>query len=56
MAENQDDVVLATTTSTQDNGLLDILVPMFERESGRRVKTVSVGTADLHAGATPAIG
>ena len=37
-------VILATTTSTQDSGLLDVLVPMFERQTGYTVKTVSVGT------------
>ena len=26
-------IILATTTSTQDSGLLDVLVPMFEKES-----------------------
>lgn len=38
------ELILATTTSTQDTGLLDLLVPMFEQQSGYRVKTVSVGT------------
>jgi tungstate transport system substrate-binding protein len=37
-------VILATTTSTQDTGLLDVLVPAFERSSGRAVKTIAVGT------------
>ncbi len=37
-------VILATTTSTQDSGLLDVLVPMFEKESGLQVKTISVGS------------
>jgi len=37
-------VILSTTTSTQDSGLLDILVPMFERQSGYSVKTIAVGT------------
>jgi tungstate transport system substrate-binding protein len=37
-------VILATTTSTQDSGLLDVLVPLFEKKSGYSVKTVSVGT------------
>ena len=37
-------VVLSTTTSTQDSGLLDVLVPLFEKKSGYDVKTVSVGT------------
>ena len=38
------DVILATTTSTQDSGLLDVLVPMFAKQSGYRVKTIAVGT------------
>src|SRR5688500_19359884 len=42
--ENRQEVLLATTTSTQDSGLLDVLVPLFEWQSGYRVKTVSVGT------------
>lgn len=37
-------LILATTTSTQDSGLLDVLVPAFEKESGYIVKTVAVGT------------
>ncbi|MGQ9558745.1 MAG: substrate-binding domain-containing protein [Desulfurispora sp.] len=38
------DVILATTTSTQDSGLLDVLVPDFEKKTGYRVKTIAVGT------------
>lgn len=37
-------VVLATTTSTYDTGLLDHLVPGFQRATGLTVKTVAVGT------------
>src|SRR4051794_7947258 len=37
-------VILATTTSTQDSGLLDVLIPAFEKESGYQVKTISVGS------------
>ncbi|GAC1574380.1 MAG: substrate-binding domain-containing protein [Candidatus Elarobacter sp.] len=37
-------VVLATTTSTQDTGLLDVLVPAFETSSGYSVKTIAIGT------------
>jgi tungstate transport system substrate-binding protein len=37
-------VILSTTTSTQDSGLLDVLVPLFERKTGYKVKTISVGT------------
>ena len=42
-------VVLSTTTSTQDSGLLDVLVPRFERQTGYTVKTVSVGTGQALA-------
>jgi tungstate transport system substrate-binding protein len=38
------DIILATTTSTQDSGLLDVLVPAFEQASGYKVKTVAVGS------------
>lgn len=40
----QKSVILATTTSTQDSGLLDVLVPLFEKESGIQVKSISVGS------------
>ena len=40
----KDDVILATTTSTQDSGLLDVLVPMFEGQYGYTVKTIAVGS------------
>jgi tungstate transport system substrate-binding protein len=39
-------LILATTTSTQDSGLLDVLVPMFEKQAGYMVKTVAVGTGE----------
>ena len=42
-------VILSTTTSTQDSGLLDLLVPVFEKETGYSVKTVSVGTGQALA-------
>ncbi|MFF2446844.1 substrate-binding domain-containing protein [Neobacillus sp. NPDC058068] len=38
------EMILATTTSTQDSGLLDVLVPMFEKENNVKVKTIAVGT------------
>lgn len=38
------DLILATTTSTQDSGLLDVLVPDFEKKTGYKVKTIAVGT------------
>jgi tungstate transport system substrate-binding protein len=42
-------VILSTTTSTQDSGLLDVLVPLFEKQSGYAVKTISVGTGQALA-------
>jgi tungstate transport system substrate-binding protein len=43
------DVILATTTSTQDSGLLDVLIPAFEKEFGYFVKTISVGSGQAMA-------
>jgi tungstate transport system substrate-binding protein len=37
-------LILATTTSTQDSGLLDDLLPRFTRDSGWQVKTLAVGS------------
>ena len=37
-------LILATTTSTQDSGLLDVLIPLFEAETGFTVQTVAVGS------------
>ncbi len=42
-------LILSTTTSTQDSGLLDVLVPMFEKKTGLTVKTISVGTGQALA-------
>ncbi len=42
-------VILSTTTSTQDSGLLDVLVPLFEKKTGTTVKTISVGTGQALA-------
>jgi len=42
-------VILATTTSTQDSGLLDALLPRFEKESGFQVKTIAVGSGQAMA-------
>lgn len=41
--ENKD-LILATTTSTQDSGLLDVLIPEFEKQTTYKVKTIAVGT------------
>lgn len=37
-------LILATTTSTQDSGLLDVLVSRFEKQTGYTVQTVAVGS------------
>ena len=37
-------LILATTTSTQDTGLLDVLIPIFEKKTGYFVKTIAVGS------------
>ncbi len=37
-------LTLATTTSLQDSGLLDVLVPQFRAQTGIEVKVVAVGT------------
>jgi tungstate transport system substrate-binding protein len=39
-------LILATTTSTQDSGLLDVLIPDFEQKTGYTVKTVAVGSGE----------
>ena len=44
LAAQKHEIVLATTTSTQDTGLLDSLLPMFQRETGIAVKPIAVGT------------
>lgn len=43
-APQQKNIILATTTSTQDSGLLDELIPIFEKETGYFVKTIAVGS------------
>jgi tungstate transport system substrate-binding protein len=43
-AEQAAPVILATTTSTYDSGLLDDLIPPFEWSTGTPVKTIAVGT------------
>lgn len=44
VSAQQREVTLATTTSTQDTGLLDSLLPRFTRETGIAVKPIAVGT------------
>ncbi|MHB1007320.1 MAG: ABC transporter substrate-binding protein [Chloroflexota bacterium] len=38
------DIILATTTSTKDSGLLDVLLPDFEKRTGYKVKPIAVGS------------
>lgn len=40
------ELILATTTSTRDSGLLDVLLPLFEEQTGFTVKMVAVGTGE----------
>lgn len=41
---NNPNLILATTTSTQDSGLLDKLIPVFQQKTGYIVKTIAVGS------------
>ncbi len=43
-SETQSVIMLATTTSTDDSGLLKELLPIFEQESGYEVQVIAVGT------------
>ena len=43
------DIILATTTSTQDSGLLDTLIPVFEKKTGYKIKTIAVGSGQAIA-------
>lgn len=38
------EIILATTTSTPDSGLLDVLIPMFEEDEGYDVDVIAVGS------------
>jgi tungstate transport system substrate-binding protein len=42
-------IILSTTTSTQDSGLLDVLIPVFEKNTGYFVKTIAVGSGQAMA-------
>lgn len=42
--EGASSIILATTTSTQDSGLLDALVPLFRAQTGIEVKVIAVGS------------
>ena len=44
VAEQGEAIILATTTSTEDSGLLDVILPDFESQTGVTVDVVAVGT------------
>ena len=41
---NKSTLLLATTTSTENSGLLDILAPIFEKDTGLHIKIIAVGS------------
>jgi tungstate transport system substrate-binding protein len=43
-APDNPQIIMASTTSTRDSGLMDILIPIFEKETGYKIKPVYVGT------------
>ena len=43
------DVILATTTSLNDSGLLDSLAPLFERATGYHLRVIAVGSGGPYA-------
>ncbi len=49
VSADQRSVILATTTSLQDCGLLDLLIPIFQRRTGYFVKTIAVGSGQAIA-------
>jgi tungstate transport system substrate-binding protein len=49
VSHKQKNIILSTTTSTQDSGLLDVLIPIFEKKTGYFVKTIAVGSGQAMA-------
>jgi len=43
---NSRKLIIASTTSTQDSGLFDVLIPAFEKNSGYNVKVIAIGTGE----------
>ncbi len=43
-ASENKNIILATTTSVQDTGLLDVLIDAFHKKTGFTVKAIAVGT------------
>lgn len=48
-AQHRTDIVLATTTSVRDAGLLEVLLPAFERRTGMTVRVLAVGSGQAMA-------
>jgi ABC-type tungstate transport system, permease component len=48
-ADNPKEVIIALTTSIEDSGLLDVIVPPFEQKTGYKVKKLSIGTGQALA-------
>ena len=44
VTRTDNELILSTTTSTRDTGLLDVLLPIFETQCGCTVKMIAVGT------------
>lgn len=42
-------LILATTTSTQDSGLLDVIIPVFNEKYGADTEVIAVGTGQAMA-------
>lgn len=40
------DLLVATTTSLQDSGLLEVLIPVFEKSTGYKAKVIAVGSGE----------
>ncbi len=49
LADEKRPVILATTTSVQDTGLLDVILPMFTKQTGTKVRPLAVGSGEALA-------
>ena len=38
------EIIMASTTSTRDSGLMDVLIPIFQQKTGYKVKPIYVGS------------
>lgn len=46
IANSKGNIILATTTSTQDSGLLDAILPEFTKQTKWKVDTIAVGSGE----------